>query len=39
MNKKIKTITQTAAMLALLICLQWVGSMMPDTVKQLVTGT
>ena len=39
MNKKIKTITQTAAMLALLICLQWVGSMMPDTVKQIVTGT
>ena len=39
MNKKIKTITQTAAMLALLICLQWVGSMMPDTIKQIVTGT
>ena len=39
MNKKIKTITETAAMLALLICLQWVGSMMPDTIKQIVTGT
>ena len=39
MNKKIRTITQTAAMLVLLICLQWVGSMMPDTIKQIVTGT
>ena len=39
MNKRIRTITQTAAMLALLICLQWVGSMMPDTIKQIVTGT
>ena len=39
MNKKIKTVTQTAAMLALLICLQWVGSMFPDAVKQIVTGT
>ena len=39
MNKKIKTITQTAAMLALLICLQWVGSMMPESIKQIVTGT
>ena len=39
MNKKIRTITQTAAMLALLICLQWVGSMMPESIKQIVTGT
>lgn len=40
MNKKIRWITETAALLALLICLQWVGSMIPDqTVKQLVTGS
>ena len=39
MSKKIRTITQTAAMLTLLICLQRVGSMMPDTIKQIVTGT
>ena len=39
MNKKIRTITETAAMLALLICLQWVGSMMPESIKQIVTGT
>ena len=40
MNKKILWITETAVMLALLICLQWLGSMIPEqTVKQLVTGT
>ena len=40
MNKKILWITQTAAMLALLVCLQWVGSMIPEQMtKQLVTGT
>ena len=40
MNKKVRWITETAAMLALLICLQWVGSMIPvQLTKQLVTGT
>ena len=40
MDKKIRWITETAAMLALLICLQWVGSMIPDQLtKQLITGT
>ena len=41
MKKKISTLTlvETAAMLALLICLQWVGSMFPDSVKQIITGT
>lgn len=40
MNKKIRWITETAAMLALLVCLQWVGSMVPDQMtKQLITGT
>ena len=40
MNKNIRWITETAALLALLICLQWVGSMIPDQmVKQLVTGS
>lgn len=40
MKKTIRWITETAAMLALLICLQWVGSMIPEpTIKQLVTGT
>ena len=40
MNKKIRWITETAALLALLICLQWAGSLIPDqTVKQLVTGS
>ena len=40
MNKKIRWITETAALLALLICLQWVGSMIPDQmIKQLVTGS
>lgn len=40
MNQNIRRITETAAMLALLICLQWVGSLIPDQMtKQLVTGT
>ncbi len=40
MNKKIRWITETAMMLALLIVLQWVGSFIPDQmVKQLVTGS
>ena len=40
MNKNVRWITETAAMLALLICLQWVGSLIPDQMtKQLVTGT
>lgn len=40
MKKKIMWITETAAMLALLIALQWVGSLIPEQMtKQLVTGT
>lgn len=40
MNKKIRWITETAVMLALLVCLQWVGSLVPDQMtKQLITGT
>lgn len=40
MNKKIRWVTETAALLALLICLQAVGSMIPQALaKQLVTGT
>ena len=40
MSKKIRWITETAVMLALLVCLQWVGSMVPDQMaKQLITGT
>lgn len=40
MKKTISWIAQTAVMLALLICLQWVGSLIPEpTAKQLVTGT
>ena len=40
MKKNIRWITETAAMLALLICLQWVGSVIPDQLtKQLITGT
>ena len=40
MNKKIRWITETAVLLALLICLQWIGSMIPNQlVKQLITGT
>jgi len=40
MHQKIRWITYTAAMLALLICLQALGSLIPDQMtKQLVTGT
>lgn len=40
MNRKIRWITETAVLLALLICLQWIGSMIPNQmVKQLITGT
>ena len=40
MNRKIRWITETAVMLALLICLQWVGSFVPDQLtKQLITGS
>lgn len=40
MNRKIRWITETAVLLALLICLQWMGSMIPNQlVKQLITGT
>ena len=40
MNKRIRWITETAVMLALLICLQWVGSFVPDQMtKQLITGS
>lgn len=40
MSKNIRWITETAVMLALLICLQWVGSFVPEQMtKQLITGT
>ena len=40
MRKKVLWITQTALLLALLICLQWLGSQIPAPMaKQLVTGT
>lgn len=40
MRKKILWITETAVMLALLVCLQWAGSLIPEPMaKQLVTGT
>ena len=40
MSKKIRWITETAVMLAMLVCLQWVGSFVPEQMtKQLVTGT
>lgn len=40
MKNKLLWITQTAVMLALLICLQWVGSQIPEQMtKQLITGT
>ena len=40
MRKQIHWITETAVMLAMLICLQWVGSFVPDQLtKQLITGT
>ena len=40
MNKKLRWITETAMMLALLIALQWVGTFVPEEfTKQLVTGS
>ena len=40
MNRKIRWVTETAVLLALLICLQWVGSFVPaPLVKQLITGS
>ena len=40
MHRKVRWITETAAMLALLICLQWLGSFVPEQLtKQLITGT
>lgn len=40
MNKRTVRLAQTAVMLALLICLQWVGGMIPlPLLKQLVTGS
>lgn len=40
MNSKVRWITETAAMLALLIALQWLGSQIPEpTTKQLITGS
>lgn len=40
MKKQAVWITETAAMLALLIGLQWAGSLIPEqTVKQLITGS
>ena len=40
MKKNVRWITHTAVMLALLICLQWVGSFIPEQMtKQLITGT
>ena len=40
MNKKSRWITETAVMLALLVCLQWVGSFVTKQLtKQLLTGT
>ena len=40
MKNNIRRITETAMLLALLICLQWAGSLIADQMtKQLVTGT
>lgn len=40
MNQKIRWITETAVLLAALICLQWAGSFVPNQlVKQLFTGS
>lgn len=40
MNKKLRWITETAVLLALLICLQWAGSLIgTPLLKQLITGT
>ena len=39
-NQKVRWITQTAVLLALLVCLQWAGSLIPEQMtKQLVTGS
>ena len=39
MSKRIRWITETAVMLALLVALQWVGSFVPEQMtKQLITG-
>ena len=40
MRKRVLWITETAVLLALLICLQWLGSMIPEQMmKQMVTGS
>ena len=40
MKTKLQNLTKTALLLAMLICLQWVGSFVPEQLtKQLVTGT
>lgn len=40
MNKKVLWITETAIMLALLICLQWLGGLVVEPLaKQLITGS
>ena len=40
MKRKIRWITETAVMLAMLIALQWLGSQIPEpTIKQLITGS
>ena len=40
MNHKVRRLTETAVMLALLICLQWAGALVPNQLtKQLITGT
>ena len=40
MNPKIRRLTETAMLLALLLCLQWMGSPIADlTTKQLITGS
>ena len=38
MHKKILWITRTALMLALLICLQWVGSFVPEQMTKQLTN-
>lgn len=39
-KQRTRRLTETAAMLALLICLQWAGSQIPDlTTKQLISGS
>ena len=40
MHQKIRKLTYTGLLLALLICLQWAGSQIPSPlIKQLITGT